>query len=112
MEDIKTILKENDIVGVVCLHTPGFSEYLNHLETTYSCAKIEPVGVYLKLDSDKVGMDKAIELAANTYNMITHINNYFMSHAPMYDDAYKQLKKKWNGEDGPVTHSSHSQQNN
>lgn len=40
MEDIKKILHENDIAGFVVLHTPGFSEYLNRVDPSYSCAKL------------------------------------------------------------------------
>lgn len=32
MEQIKGILKDNDITGFVVLHSPGFSEYLNHVQ--------------------------------------------------------------------------------
>ena len=55
MEQIKKILKENDIAGVVVLHTvsghsiapdkaidvQGFTEYLFHINTSYSAAQIE-----------------------------------------------------------------------
>lgn len=112
MEDIKTILKENDIAGVVCLHTPGFSEYVNHLETSYSCAKVETDGVRLKLNSNELGIEKASQIASDTYNMITHLNEHLKSHSFMYNNAYLLLKDKFNGKEGRGYHSSHNHQNN
>lgn len=37
-EDIKEILKKYDIAASIVLHTPGHGEYLNVLNTSYSCA--------------------------------------------------------------------------
>ena len=51
IEEIKQILKNNDIAGFVVIHTPGFSEFLNHVETSYSCAKVQGDEVRLKLKS-------------------------------------------------------------
>lgn len=112
MEDIKTILKENDIAGVVLLHTPGFSEYLNHLGTSYSCASIAPEGVRLKLKEAEVGRERAKQIAGDTYNMITHIEHHLSSHSMMFTACHKLLKEKWNTIDYPGSHTGHNQQNN
>ena len=37
-EEIKEILKKNDVAGDVVLHTPGFGEYFFQIHTSYSCA--------------------------------------------------------------------------
>lgn len=37
-EEIKEILKKHDVAGAIVLHTPGYGEYLFHLNTSYSCA--------------------------------------------------------------------------
>lgn len=112
MEQIKAILKENDISGFVVLHTPGHSEYLNHLETSYSCAKVFPEGVRLRLKETEVGREKAMRLAKETYNQIHHFTEVICKHAMLYMNADEALKEKFDVdfEDGGET--SHQQQNN
>lgn len=36
MDEIKQVLKKHDIAGFVVLHTPGFTEYLNRVDPSYS----------------------------------------------------------------------------
>lgn len=112
MAEIKEILKREDIAGFVVLHTPGHSEYLNHVQTSYSCAVVMPEGVRLRLKESEVGRKRARELAEGTYNMITILTDIIALHAGMYIDCQKQIKERWGGEEGPGTHTSHEQQNN
>jgi hypothetical protein len=112
MEEIKEILKKNDIAGFVVLHTPGFSEYLNHVLTSYSCATVLPEGVRLRLKGSEVCREKAKELAEGTYNMITHLAKHIATNAEMYINCEEQLMEKWGGNSDSGTHSSHNQQNN
>jgi hypothetical protein len=112
MEQIKEILKENDIAGFVVLHTPGHSEYLNHVQTSYSCATVLPEGVRLRLKQSEVGKEKAEQLANGTYNMITHLTTAIAANAEMYLSCHEQLKKKWEGKETGGGHTSHNQQNN
>ena len=113
MEDIKTILKENDITGVVVLHTPGFSEYLNHCTASYSCATVTHDGIRLRLKQSELGREKAHQIANDTYNMVVHFSKHLSEHAVFYMDAEKLLEEKLGGvkrKDGGTT--SHEQQNN
>jgi hypothetical protein len=112
IEEIKKILNENDIAGFVVLHTPGHSEYLNHVTTSYSCATVTPEGVRLRLKGSEVGKERAKELADGTYNMITHLTQAIASNAEMYISCHEQLKDKWGGDDNGGSHTSHNQQNN
>lgn len=112
MEEIKSILKENDIAGFVVLHTPGYSEYLNHVQTSYSCATVLPEGVRLRLKESEIGKEKAMQLADGTFNMIAHLTNAIAANAEMYITCHEQLKKKWNGSSSDGGHTSHNQQNN
>lgn len=112
MEQIKDILKENDIAGFVVLHTPGFSEFLNHFETSYSAAKFMDGGVRLKINSKEIGIDRARIVARDSLNMMTHFAKNTSEHAILYMDAEKILKDKFGGEDLPGESSSHIQQNN
>lgn len=113
MEEIKAILQKHDIAGYVVIHTPGFSEYLNHLDTSYSCAKAESGGISVRINTNEVGKLKAKQLAEDTYNMITHFNDNLMNHVLTYNSTYNSLTEKWNGSrNNGGGHSSHSQQNN
>lgn len=112
MDQIKGILDENDIAGFVVLHSPGYSEYLNHLKTSYSCATVIPEGITLRLKESEIGREKAIELADGTYNMITHLTTAIAANAELYIDCHEKLKLKWDGGSSSGGHSSHQQQNN
>jgi hypothetical protein len=112
IEQIKTILKENDISGFVVLHTPGFSEWLNHLETSYSCAKVCPEGVRLKIKESEVGREKAQQLASDTYNQIYHLTKHILKGAKYYMDVEDYLNKHYKVDFDDGGESSHQQQNN
>lgn len=114
MEQIKTVLKEHDIAGVVVIHTPGFSEYLNHLDTSYSCAHVSPDGgkITVRLKRSEVGQAKAKQLAEDTYNMIVHLSRVTVGNAAVYIDCYELLKDRWGGEEEDGTHTGHTDQNN
>jgi len=97
-EEIKPILKKHDIAAFVLLHEPGFTEYLNAVTPSYSCAVVEPDGIRVRLKQAEVGKEKAKLLAEGTYNMITHLATVIAKHAIMYMDAEKALTKHWDGE--------------
>ena len=97
-EEIKPILKKHDIAAFVLLHEPGFTEYLNAVSPSYSCAVVEPGGIRVRLKGAEVGKEKAKQLADGTYNMITHLAMVMAKHAMMYMDAEKALTKHWQGE--------------
>jgi hypothetical protein len=113
MEQIKKLLTENDITGLVILHTPGFSEYLNHCTASYSCAKPDASGIRLELKAAEVGKERARELANGTFNMVHHFATQSAIHAQFYMDMEEMLRQKWSAE---ITtsggHTSHGQQNN
>ena len=113
MQQIEAILKENDIAGFVVLHTPGHSEFLNHVTTSYSCAKIQPDGIHLKLNSSEIGIQKATQIATDTLNMVTHIAKHTGECALFYMSAEDKLNKLLGGRnDGNGTMTSHIEQNN
>jgi len=39
--EIKKIMEEYDVAGVVAIHTPGHAETLYKIDPSYSCAKLE-----------------------------------------------------------------------
>lgn len=113
MEEIKAVLKKHDIAGFVVLNDgAGFSEYLNAISPSYSCAKLSEDGIAFRLKASEVGKERAKEIADGTYNMITHFADMVGRHALMYIEAKELLKSHWGGEDGDSKHTSHDQQNN
>jgi len=113
MEQIKTILKENDIAGFVVLHTtPNHSEYLNYISPSYSCARFDGSNIRFTAKGSEIGKEKAHQLQADTYNMITCFADVISMNAVNYLELKDVLQKKLGGEDGDTSHTSHSQQNN
>jgi len=113
MVEIQAILQKHDIAGFVVIHTPGFSEYLNQVSPSYSCAKIENRDIRFKVKASEVGgPEKAHAIANDTFNMVTHFADMLGSHAILYMDAQEMLKEKLGGEEFPGERTSHDQQNN
>lgn len=113
MEEIKKIVKDNDIAAFIVLHDEsGFSEYLNAVSPSYSCAILMEDGLRFRLKQAEVGKEKAKQIAEGTYNMVTHFADMIGKHAMMYIDAQKLLKKQWNGEENRGGETDHTQQNN
>jgi hypothetical protein len=106
MEEIKAVLKTHDIAGSVILHTPGFSEYLNHIETSYSVASHENGGIRVK----SKGRDH--QHLADTVNMIHHFGAISSQQALAYMELEEMLKAKIDIQHGNGNHSSHTEQNN
>ena len=113
MEQIKGILKDNDIAGFVVLHDQtGHSEYLNAISPSYSCAKFEGQNVRFTAKASELGKDKAYKMQNDTYNMVTHFSDIIGRNALNYFQMKEQLQKLLGGTDGDSRHSSHDQQNN
>lgn len=112
IEEIKQTLKTNDIAGSIVLHTPGFSEHLQHVTTSYSCAKIENAGIRFKIQSKEIGEAEAKRLAEGTYNMLTHLAHHTKKTSDMYENIYQYAKEKWGGTEEGGEASTHIEQNN
>jgi hypothetical protein len=116
MEEIKAILKKHDIAGMVILHTPGFTEYLNKIDPSYSILKIKDgEGFSFNAHSNHFGGDKEKrdKAAADTRNMIEHFTEFTGRQFMMYNQIAKAIDErfgKWDQEGGE--HTSHTQQNN
>jgi len=113
---IKELLIENDIAGLVVLHTPNFSEYLLHVDTSYSCARPEGTGsirVRARLQEDFNGnQEQHTKKLTDTANMFQHLattgGNIVMSVMRMAEHLNEHL----NAEHRPGDSTSHNQQNN
>ena len=119
MEQIKKILKDNDIGGYVVIHSPehgGHSEYLFELTPKYSCVEWFPQkdGITIKgklahYNGDAVKRDKTLNA---TINMLHHLSTLTMEHGLMMAKVSDQADKTWDAEHGGEGHTSHNQQNN
>jgi len=75
-EQIKAILKKEDIAGLVVLHTPGYSEYFLHLTPSYSCLKVSGGQVRIQsrllqdYNGDRIQKQKKDADTANMLNVI------------------------------------------
>lgn len=71
-EEIKSILRKYDIASSFVLHTPGHSEYVNHLLTSYSCAyqyEDDSIRFYAKRKDFKTEQAQ-IDKLSSTSNML------------------------------------------
>lgn len=116
MSQIKKILSDNDIAGVVVLHTPGFSEYLTEIKPSYSCAEWMPngEGVIIKgklahYNGDVAKRDKKL---TDTIGMLHHLSVNTMQMGLNLGEVSDQADKTWDAEHTGGGHSSHNQQNN
>lgn len=76
-EDIKKILKQYDIAGLVVLHTPGFSEFICQVSPSYSCVTLE--GDHLRIKAKKTDYpnkkqwQQKVEDSANMLHLLGNV---------------------------------------
>lgn len=114
IEEIKQILKKHDIAASVIIHTPGFSEYLHHINTSYSCAFFEGDNLRVKaklqdFNGDKKAQQKKI---ADTLNMVTHFGDVGGMVALNFLKMEEMIKAKVDVDEDKGSHTGHTQQNN
>lgn len=111
MEKIKQILADADIAALIVLHTPGHSEYLYRIDTSYSCAKIE--GDRLRIKTNPADNKNRKQMSvADTYNMFTHFSDMGGNLALNSAKALEMLDKVVDADNTDGEHTSHNQQNN
>lgn len=114
MEEMKEILRKHDIAGVVVLHTPGHSEYLNHLNPSYSCASINGEGnLDIKASSKHFSSDaERFNKIKDTSNMLHLLALPLSTCALNLMDASEKMDKTYPADHFGGGHSSHQSQNN
>lgn len=116
MAKIHQILKDEDIAGVVVLHTPQHSEYLTHITPTYSCAEIdEQLGMLLiKGQLIHHNNDKKVQIQklTDTCNMLHHLGRNTAQLGVMLIQASKQADKSFNATYDGGSETSNTTQNN
>lgn len=114
MQEIKDILSKHDIAGMVVIHTPGHSEFLNKMDPTYSILKIKGDEVRMRAtaadyNGDLAARNKAIADTCNMLHSITATTGQMLM--PLMDLSDKVDKILNASHDGPGF-TSHTTQNN
>ena len=92
-DQIVEILRNNDVAGVICLHTPGNAETAAHFETTYSCLKISPNGlVQLRPPKDEPARSN---ISASTANMVSLLAFTVANEANQLIQIDEEIEKQW-----------------
>jgi hypothetical protein len=113
MEEIKKVLKQYDIAGMVVLHEPGHSEYFMDIEPSYSCAKHngDHVRIRAKLadfDGNKEAHRKKV---TDTSNMLNLLGEVGARTSMSIINVSEQLDRIVDAEHFDHGHSSHTEQN-
>ena len=113
MQEINKILEDNDIAGVIVLHTPLHSEYLAKLNPSYSCAKFEGGNLRIKaLKSEYPTLEAWQEKVRATSNMFHMLSGSTAKLSLNLIEASTMLDKVTQADHFGGGHSSHIQQNN
>lgn len=114
MEEVKGILRKYDIAALVVLHTPGHSEYLMHVETTYSCAKYngDLLRVKARLKDYNGNKELWTEKVTDTSNMFNLLGEVGGRISIALMDVSETVDKIVQAEHTSGDHTSHTQQNN
>ena len=109
MDQIISILKENDLAGVVVLHTPGYSEYLLKIDPAYSCARLMPdgSGIRLKTTGLAISNKKKKQMLTDTSNMLHHLSNVSGEVAMSLFEVSKIIDQKLDSRHEGGGHTSH-----
>jgi hypothetical protein len=111
MEEIKSILKKHDITGLAVIHTPGFSEYLLHVEASYSCMKFD--GRRLGVKTNDINKNPAeFKKLTDTCNMLVHFSDIGLHVLSGVEGLLERLKEKVEIVEGEGKITGHDEQNN
>lgn len=114
MEEIKDILSRYDVAGLVVIHTPGHTEFLNKLDPTYSCCRQigDQIRVKTRLDDfsgSVTARNKAIEDTSNMLHGLCKVTGTIL--LPLMDIS-SAVDKVVDADHTAGGFSSHSAQNN
>lgn len=116
MQEIQAIIKKYDIAASVCLHRPGFTEYLNEISPSWSCLSWEPHGIRIRATIERYQGKKELRDAAlqGSANMIHHFEEHGARLFQIMEQLSETLKAARSEiipeEEGGL--SSHEEQNN
>lgn len=96
MQEMQEILKKYNIAGTICLHSPGFREYITHINPSWSCLwwDMDGKAIRMKATKDQFYGDAQLRntIINNSMNMIQHFTEYAGSLFLMMDNLTQTLK--------------------
>lgn len=115
-EQIKKLLKDADIAGLVVLHTPGHAEYVLEITPSYSACKWTPTrdGVIIQGKAEHYGGDKKKRdrKVTDTCNMLSFLAEVGGKQVLNVMQLSELADKTWDAEHGDSSHTSETEQNN
>ena len=101
MAKIKQLIEAEGVAASVTLHLPGHVEFMNHIETPYSCAKYERdkdgdvIGIRFRSKLVDYGGDARAQgtAIADTVNMIDNLAMQSAKNYMMFNRLLDQLKQ-------------------
>lgn len=115
MEEIKKVISKYDVGAMVVLHTPGFSEYINRLDPSYSCIiqNGDEVRVRARAKEDFNGDKEARnQKIADTANMLHLLSEVGMRQGLAMSEVSQKVDQIVNAEHFGNGHSTNTEQNN
>lgn len=112
-EEIKAILKKYDIAASIVLHTPGHAEFINEIQPSYSCAKLNHDNIHFKAKKEDFNDElKRQQTIKDTANMMNALSSCVAKNAMMWIDVSEQFDKLAGSEHNGSGFTSHTSQNN
>lgn len=121
MQEIRAILDKYDAGGVVMIHRPGFIEFVNKMNPSYSCAYFEhtPLGFAVRFKAKAAdyenGKDGRNEAVRATYNMFSSMVDVMGRQWMMWEQSLKVLEQGTgysSADNTPSQITGHDEQNN
>lgn len=114
MEQIKLILKANNVGASIVLHRPGFSEFYLHVNPDYSCITMENQGLRIRAKASDFGGDKKKrnQVIEDSVSLIQHLADTSGSTSLMMYNVLDQLKKVMDIDSSDGNMTDHTTQNN
>ncbi|MES2959766.1 MAG: hypothetical protein V4792_16375 [Pseudomonadota bacterium] len=107
--EIEALLKKHDLAGVVCLHTPGMSEFFYDLRPSYSCVTLDETAgrVHVKSKLSDYGGDALAQRhdQAASANMAEALADGLDCAARMFDDVRRIVNRATRAEHTAATYT-------
>lgn len=105
-QEIKAILEKNGVGGIVLIHSPDSLEYINKLDTPYSCISMHP-NKELKVKTTGKGWSEAEKKKRiqDTLNMLQMISTAGASLLLPIIDLHDHIAANFDVDHGGINHS-------
>ena len=116
MEQIKQVMRENDVAGFCVIHSPGFSEFLTEITPSYSCAEWTPRqdGILIKGKLEPHNGNRKIrdKKLNDTVNMFVHLSDVMGRNTMNMIQVTESAEKTWDVVKSEGNKTGHNEQNN